>query len=127
MANNLASLLSSYRDDPESIERAYTVARRLKGTNRPAFQDTYGWIAFRRGEVQEALEPLESAAEGLPGDPTVRYHLARVYAALNQTDKARATYETARQLLEDANTPPPGLASRISAGIADLDAAPASE
>ncbi|MGC0225947.1 tetratricopeptide repeat protein [Pseudooceanicola nitratireducens] len=122
VANNLASLLSSYRDDPESIDRAYTVARRLKGNNTPAFQDTYGWIAFRKGDAQEALAPMEAAAEGLPGDPTVRYHLAEVYAALGRTEEARSAYETAMQLLEDANTQPPGLASRISDGLKALPA-----
>ncbi len=98
------------------------MARRLKGNNTPAFQDTYGWIAFRKGDAQEALAPMEAAAEGLPGDPTVRYHLAEVYAALGRTEEARSAYETAMQLLEDANTQPPGLASRISDGLKALPA-----
>lgn len=123
VANNLASLLSTYRDDPESLERAYTVARRLKGTEVPAFQDTYGWIAFRRGDAQEALAPMEAAAAGIPNDPTVQFHLAEVYAALKRTDEARATYEKARKLLEEADTQPPGLASRITAGMEALDKA----
>src|SRR5690606_32304331 len=49
VANNLASLLSTHRSDPESLERAYTVARRLRGSTLAPFQDTYGWIAYRRG------------------------------------------------------------------------------
>lgn len=127
IANNLASLLSSYRDDPESLDRAWTVARRLKGTDVPAFQDTYGWIALRRGEAQEALEPLEAAARGLPQDPTVRYHLARAYAALDRVEDARAAYTTARELLEAVDVRPPGLASRITAGLEALPARTESE
>ena len=50
LANNLASLLASYRDDPASLERAFAIARRLRGTDVPYFQDTYGWILHRRGD-----------------------------------------------------------------------------
>jgi tetratricopeptide (TPR) repeat protein len=127
IANNLASLLTTYRDDAESLERAYTVARRLRGVNVPAFQDTYGWIAFRRGDAQEALTPMEAAAKGLPNDPTVRYHLAEVYAALGRTEEARAAYDKARELLETGDIQPPGLASRISEGRAKLAATPQGE
>ena len=35
LANNLASLLASYRDDPASLERAFAIARRLRGTDVP--------------------------------------------------------------------------------------------
>jgi tetratricopeptide (TPR) repeat protein len=72
LANNLASLISTYRDDEESLERAYTIARRLRGTDLAPFQDTYGWIAYRRGEYQDALEHLEPAAAAAE-DPLVQY------------------------------------------------------
>lgn len=90
IANNLASLLSSHRSDAESLERAYTVARRLRGTQVPAFQDTYGWIAYQRGNYEEALSHLEPAARGLPQDAAVQYHLAMAYAAMNRRDDALA-------------------------------------
>ncbi|MEP4806082.1 MAG: tetratricopeptide repeat protein, partial [Hyphomicrobiales bacterium] len=41
-ANNLASLISTHRDDEESLARAYTVAKRLRESDVAAFQDTYG-------------------------------------------------------------------------------------
>lgn len=88
VANNLASLLVSYRDDTESLDRAETIARRLNGTNVPAFQDTYGYIQFRRGNLQEALSYLEPAAAGLPNDAQVQFHLGEVYAALDRPDAA---------------------------------------
>ena len=92
LANNLASMLSSYRSDPESLEQAYVIARRLRGTTVPAFADTYGWIAQARGNPAEALPYLEIAAAGLPQDPLVQFHLAEVYKALNRPDDARAQY-----------------------------------
>lgn len=98
VANNLASLVSTFRDTPESLERAAAVARRLRGTNVPAFQDTYGWIAYRQGNYTEALEYLTSASQGLPNNPLVQYHLGMTYKALGQTENARARLEQAVEL-----------------------------
>ncbi|KIC45493.1 hypothetical protein RA28_10445 [Ruegeria sp. ANG-S4] len=87
-ANNLASLITTHRDDTTSLSRAYTIARRLRGSDVPAFQDTYGWIVFRRGNHSEALDHLKNAAIGLPNNPLVHYHLGEVYLALGRTDDA---------------------------------------
>lgn len=100
IANNLASLISAYRDDTESLERAFTIARRLRGTEVPQFQDTYGWIAHRLGNHEEALTYLEPAVEAIPGDPLVRFHLSQVYTALERPEDARVQLETALQLIE---------------------------
>ncbi|NND41605.1 MAG: tetratricopeptide repeat protein, partial [Silicimonas sp.] len=88
IANNLASLLATYRDDDESLQRAHIVARRLRGTDIPAFQDTYGWILFRRGEYDEAVEYLKPAAEGLPNDPIVQFHLGKALDAIGRQEAA---------------------------------------
>ena len=88
IANNLASLLSTFRDDEETLERAAAVARRLRGTEVPPFQDTYGWIAYRQGNFEEALEYLEPAAAGLPENALVQYHLGMTYAALERPEEA---------------------------------------
>lgn len=95
IANNLASLLSSRRDDEASLARAATVAARLRDLAQPAFQDTWGWIAFRQGRLEEALPPLEAAAAGLPRDPIVQYHLGRAYEAAARPEEAIAQYERA--------------------------------
>lgn len=100
-ANNLASLISSYRTDTESIQRAYTIARRLRGTEFPPYQDTYGWIAHLLGNHDEALSYLEPAAEAIPEDPLVRYHLGAVYAALDRAEEAQAEFEAALTLIEE--------------------------
>lgn len=95
VANNLASLIATYRDDEASLERAFTVARRLRGTEVPPFQDTYGWILFRRGDAAEALTYLEPASRSLSTDPIVQYHLGRIYEALGRKDDAIQQYEAA--------------------------------
>ena len=98
VANNLASLLSTTRDDEESLERAYTLARRLRDIPFAPFQDTYGWIAYRRGELEIALEHLIPAAGGLPEDPMVQYHAARALEADGQLRRARDLYQRALDL-----------------------------
>jgi predicted Zn-dependent protease len=105
VANNLASLLTAHRDDAASLERAYTIARRLRGTEVPAFQDTYGWIAYRRGNLDEALAQLEPAARVLARDPMVQFHLGMVYAGLKRDAEARATLGRAMDLAGDSPLP----------------------
>lgn len=105
LANNLASLISAHRDDPESLTRAAGISRRLRGTEIPAFQDTYGWIAYRRDNLDEALEYLEPAARGLPNDALVQYHLGMAYVGLGNTEAAKQQLERALTLGEGRNLP----------------------
>lgn len=88
VANNLASLLSDHRDDPASLERAYTLAAGLRESPVPHFKETLGWIQYRRGEYKAAASLLEEAVEALPDLPLARYHLGKTYLALNEPDKA---------------------------------------
>lgn len=101
IANNLASLLANYHSDRVSLERAFAIARRLRGTEVPQFQDTYGWISHQLGNDAEALEYLEDAAGTLVSDPEVQYHLAEVYLSLGQMKKALHQYRIASELLRD--------------------------
>ncbi len=105
LANNLASLLSSHQaEDPASMERAYLIARRLRGTTVPAFADTFGWISHLRGNSADALPYMETAAEGLPQDPLVQFHLAEVYRALSRPDDARTYYARVVALVPETDT-----------------------
>ncbi|MGC8201383.1 tetratricopeptide repeat protein [Aliiroseovarius sp. PTFE2010] len=106
IANNLASLLSNHRDDPESLERAYNAAKRLRNTTVPPFQDTFGWILFKRGEFEEALTYLEPAAKALSTDPIVQYHLAKTYQALENTESAKAAFEAVLEATGELDTRP---------------------
>jgi cellulose synthase operon protein C len=104
VANNLASLISTHRTDEESLARAWNIARRLRGAERPEFQDTYGWIALRRGEVEEALAHLEPAARSLPQDPLVQFHLGVAYARADRRDDAIRQLRHAVELAGPADT-----------------------
>lgn len=95
VANNLASLLSTYREDDASLERAERISRRLRDTDVPAFQDTYGWIQYLRGNYAEAVAYLTPAAEGLQEDAMVQAHLGLALAAADRPEDAIAQLERA--------------------------------
>jgi Flp pilus assembly protein TadD len=105
LANNLASLITTHRTDPESLERGFAIASRLRGSTFPPLQDTYGWIEYRRGNYEEALTYLEPAAAGLPEDPLVQYHLGMTYVALERTEDARETLTRALEIAGDMPLP----------------------
>ncbi len=123
VANNLASLLSTHRTDEDSQARAWKIGRRLRGSDIPALQDTYAWLLHQQGNSAEALPILQSAAEGLPTDPLVQYHLGKVYLALERPEEAlevfrksidiagpvdsRPQIEEARNLIQRLQNPEP--------------------
>src|SRR5664280_260128 len=88
VANNLASLLSDYRSDKESLDRAYTIAAPLMKSPVPNFKDTLGWLNYRRGDYRSAIPLLEDAADALPNTALVHYHLGMSYIAVAQSEKA---------------------------------------
>ncbi|ACU90656.1 tetratricopeptide repeat protein [Desulfomicrobium baculatum] len=89
-ANNLAYLLVSH-DAPttEQLSEALALATRASAGGDPSALDTVGWVHYRLGDKDAALQFLRKAHESLPEDPAVTYHLARVLADLGQTGEAR--------------------------------------
>ncbi|MEM9045958.1 MAG: tetratricopeptide repeat protein, partial [Pseudomonadota bacterium] len=96
VANNLASLLSDHHaDDRLAVERAYTIASRLRPSELPQYRDTYGWTRYLKGEYEEALEKIAPVIEALPTNPWVHYHLGMIYLALERKDDAKSHLEQA--------------------------------
>lgn len=77
--NNLAwqYMLSGKAGASELAERAH----RLRPGNGE-IADTWGWILYREGKFEQAVDTLRTAAELSPGNPEIRYHLA---AALSES------------------------------------------
>jgi tetratricopeptide (TPR) repeat protein len=122
LANNLASLISAHKDDAESLSRAAMISRRLRGTEIPAFQDTYGWISYRRDNLDEAVEYLEPAAKGLPNDALVQYHLGMTYVGLGNIEGAKTQLERALDLDEGRDLPQMQIAQQT---LTELEQGPA--
>jgi len=86
--NNLASLLSDHRTDAKSIDKAVEMAAVLEKTNQPAFQDTAGWIYYRKGDYEKAVVILEKVVEKAPEVPVFQYHLGMTYFRLGDKESA---------------------------------------
>jgi tetratricopeptide (TPR) repeat protein len=115
IANNLASLLSTHRADEASLARAELISRRLRGSTVPAYQDTYGWVAYKRGNYEDALKELEKAAAGLPGVASVQLNLAMTYLALTRKAEALKYLNLAVELTEGAESDPVAVQARAEA------------
>lgn len=122
VANNLASLLSVYGTGEDSLSRAEVIARRLRGSTVPAFQDTYGWIAYLRGDHAEAERELVKAAAGLPDDASVQYHLAMAYLAQDKRSEALAQFRRMAALIPE-DGPRPDFADAAQQEMNALEAA----
>lgn len=122
VANNLASLLSTWRaDDPAEVERAFQIARRLTGTDVPAFQDTIGWLLHLRGESAAAIEYLEPAAQALSNDPIVLYHLGAAYVADGRAEEGAEQLRAALTVAGD-NGAVSGLMQAAQAQLDQIEA-----
>jgi Flp pilus assembly protein TadD len=122
VANNLASLISTHRDDAESVERAFRIARRFRGSDNPYFQDTYGWILTRRGDGLQALAYLEPAAAALADDPLAQFRLGMTYLSLERPAAARMALARAIEIA-GPDSPLPQIRTARQR-IAEIDAAP---
>ena len=103
IVNNLASLLADYRSDQASLDRAHEITRRLESIAVPHFKDTLGWIAYRRGEYQAALNLLKDAAAQMPKQALTRYHLAMTFLALKRNKDAAENFNAALALLKEGD------------------------
>lgn len=116
IANNLASLLAEYRSDEASLNRAASLAKSLDRSETPQFKDTLGWIRSRRGEYKAAIPLLESATAALPGNATVRYHLAMTYSKAGDSAKAQAELRKANALIGNEDK---ALVAKIRAALSE--------
>lgn len=122
VANNLASLLSTYRSDEATLERAYQIGRRLQDSQVPAFRETYGWLAARLGRYEEAAEHLAVAAEAYPEMAVVQYHYAVALAGAGRDAEALEVFRKAQGL--DPSSLPPEAPETIAAEITRLEGSP---
>ncbi len=97
--NNLAVLLI---ESPmtEDINKALSLAEKLKNSDNPLLQDTYAWVLVKTGKTQEALKILEQLALKEPKIAEFRYHLG--VAHFDSGNKATAIIELKQALLISA-------------------------
>ncbi|HEY4209981.1 MAG TPA: tetratricopeptide repeat protein [Steroidobacteraceae bacterium] len=95
IANNLAMLLVTYKNDRASLDRAKEITAPFRTSQNGTLLDTNGWVLFKRGEYTEALPVLEQAAQRSPQSKEIRYHAAMAELRAGQRDRARTNLEAA--------------------------------
>lgn len=99
--NNLAMLLTEYRGDESSLQRARGLLGRIRARSNPAYQDTLGWVMYRSGETSAAVETLRKAAAQMPDTPIAQYHLGMALAASGNAVEAKAALSRALEGTQD--------------------------
>ena len=69
----------------ELAKRAYELA-----PDNGSIVDTYGWILFQNGNLEQALPLLERASELSPDNHEIRFHLAAALAEAGSLERASA-------------------------------------
>jgi Flp pilus assembly protein TadD len=93
--NNLAFQLA---DSGKNLDEALTLTKKAMDRlpNNPALMDTLGWIYFRRGDDQSAIQTLRASLAKDPDNALVRMHLVRL--RMNRGELAEAKSEIANAL-----------------------------
>ncbi len=76
-------------DDPETGLLYGKAAYALAPLN-PATADAYGWASYQLGRNVQAAQLIEKAVSIAPGNPTLHWHLAQIYADLGRNADAKA-------------------------------------
>jgi len=97
--NNLASILSDYGNGVEDLELANTLIERLKDSDQPVFLDTSGWLYYKLGDFEKALQYLTQVIEKMPNVNVFNYHLGMAYK--QSGDKAQAKVYLEKSLADD--------------------------
>lgn len=82
----------------EKLDRAEQMAKKANDLrpNEPSFQDTYGWVLFKRNNFQNALFWIEEALKNGAGtDPTVLEHHGDVLYQLGRKADAARSWQAA--------------------------------
>jgi Flp pilus assembly protein TadD len=99
-ANNLAYILATKSENLQEAMEYANLAKELLPDD-PNVMDTLGWIYYRQGLFDFALEELRGASEKLQDNPIVHYHLGMAYYKKGQLENARQALEKAFSLSED--------------------------
>lgn len=92
--NNLAMMLATYRTDVNSMDKAKQLIEPLRKTIDPNYQDTIGWVLYKKGEVKEAIPYLQKAAEKAT-TPVIHYHLGMALYSSGDKPAAKPHLEAA--------------------------------
>lgn len=95
--NNYAYMLSVCNRD---LDKALEMVNRAldKEPENPSFLDTRGWLLYRLGNYQDALEQVLEALKRESANAELYEHLGYIHEALGDPDKAKSAWKHALEL-----------------------------
>lgn len=102
-ANNLAYLLTQFKGDKVSLDRALALTQRFKESNNPGYLDSLGWTHYKLAQYAEAVPVLERALKQAPDAPLLQLHLGM---ALHKNGDAARARELLKKALDSKITAP---------------------
>jgi len=98
--NNLAWILAEKNED---LQRAQLLAQAARDAapEDPQIADTLGWVYYKQQAYPRAASLFREAAEKLPDNAEVQYHLGMALQQIAQKDEARAALEKSLKLNPD--------------------------
>ena len=87
-ANNLAWFISHQEDGDLTKATTLALLARKGITNKYLSWDTLGWIYFRRGQYDEAIDQFNQVLAEQPDEPQTLYQMAEAYHAKGEFFKA---------------------------------------
>ncbi len=102
-AHALNALGYSFADRGVRLDEAYSLIKRANEIRPedPFILDSLGWVYFKKGEHDRALEFLQRAY-GQRSDPEIAAHVGEVLWAMERHDEARQVWNEARERHPDS-------------------------
>ena len=70
--------------------------------SNPSYLDTYGWIQYKLGNTEAALDILQKAlTQELDRNGVINYHLSMIYHSQSNTEKALEHIAKALEIKDD--------------------------
>ncbi len=100
----LNSLGYLYAEESINLEEAEQLIKKALEyePNSGAYIDSLGWVYFKQGRYQEAIQELEKAVQFLP-DPLIYEHLGDAYLEQGNLIKARENWQKSLELSSKEN------------------------
>ena len=99
--NNLGYLYAEYGVNTQTAQELCQRAVDMDPTN-PGFRDSLGWAAFKNRDFKKAEEELKNSLTMKMNVYDTHYHLATVYYATGELDKAAENYQEAIKIRPDS-------------------------
>jgi tetratricopeptide (TPR) repeat protein len=96
-------LAYTYSEMNQSLDEAESLVKRaLEIEPKDAYiMDTYGWILFKQGKLNDSIRVLEAAYHNQPTESVIADHLGDAYFRAQMVDRAKNMYEKAAEFESD--------------------------